>query len=209
MYEDEARFDRDGTAARKIKRVLNYMARVLRSEPPEMDIKWGFVDLYLLISTLDSDYDLRGRHDDVLNFYVSFEQERRGVEDPVDLVGPGHDSWERDLYDYIEAFQREGGKRANLETRHGVYVRRALRDIPDLVPKDPTRAFRETSGWSSGDEMARPARTVAGRSRSRRCTPTTSSRTLAAARPQSRTARRSAATASAGRAERQLRPPES
>lgn len=141
MYEAETTFDSAGGVARKVKRILNYMARVFQGRPPEMDIKWGFVDFYLLVSTFEPDYDLRGREDDFTTFYVSLEQERRAVDDPADLIGSDHDAWDRDLYDYIEAFQREGGKRPNIETRHAVYTRRALRDIPDLVPKDPTRAF--------------------------------------------------------------------
>lgn len=142
MYEAEQTFDPDGKYGRKIKRILNYMARILRSEPPEIDIKWGFVDLYLVLSQLDGEYDLSGRHEDFLNFYISFERERREVEDAAELLETG-DDWDRDLFDYVEAFTRDGGKKASIERRNGVYMRRVLRDLPDLVPKDPQRAFSE------------------------------------------------------------------
>lgn len=141
MYEAETGFDPDGKVARKTKRILKYMARILRSEPPEMDIKWGFVDLYLVLSQLDEDYDLAGRHEDFLNFYVSFEADRREVDDAAELIESGGDEWDRDLYHYIEDFTSNGAKRASIERRNEVYSRRVLRDIPDLVPKDPKRAF--------------------------------------------------------------------
>lgn len=142
MYENEINFDLEGAVARRIKKLLRYMAKVLGDEPPEMDIKWGFVDLYLAISRLESRYVLQDREKDLAAFYTSFEQERRSVDDPASLIEEsGRDDWDRDLYNYIEAFQREGAKRDNIQIRHDVYMRRILRFIPDLVTRDPHRQF--------------------------------------------------------------------
>lgn len=140
IYQDNQGFNQAGTVAANVRKTLNYMARVLSQSPPEMRIKWGFVDLYWLISSLDKDYDLAGREDDFLAFFVAFEQERLQVDDPADLIETG-DPWDRDLYDYIEAFTTGAGTRQNLEVRHDVYRRRFLRDFPNLVPQDPRRAF--------------------------------------------------------------------
>lgn len=141
LYESNQGFDMNGKIASKVNKVLNYMARVLKDRPPEMNIKWGFVDLYLLLSSMMDSFDLRGREQEIEAFYVGFEGERRATEDPAELLATGHDDWDRDLYDYIEAFQREGAKRSNIESRHRVYVRRLLRDLSDVVPKDPQRSF--------------------------------------------------------------------
>lgn len=140
MYEDEDDFKPESKTGKKIKRTLNYMAKVLREELPEMDIKWGFVDLYLAISALDEKYSLKGHEEDFLSFFTSFENDRRNVDDPAELLEE-KDFWDRDLYDYIEAFQREGAKKKNIKKRHEVYVKRILRDIPSLVLKDPKRPF--------------------------------------------------------------------
>jgi 5-methylcytosine-specific restriction endonuclease McrA len=142
MYETLTGFDPNGKTAKKFVRVLNYMARVLKENPPEMDIKWGFVDLYLAISVMEGAYALSGRESDVATAFVSFETERREAiaEDITELLEPGHDDWDRDLYDYIQAFQREGNKRKNVEIRHEVYIRRLLRDVSPEA-KDPKRAF--------------------------------------------------------------------
>jgi hypothetical protein len=141
MYKDNESFDTEGTIAKRVKRNLNILARVLKEEPPEMDIKWGFLDLYLLVSTLDREYNLTGRENDLLRFFRAFELQRRQAikGDIADLLSG--DEWDRELYDYIQAFTTQGGQRANVETRHRVYLNRARRDIPDIVPKDPRRAF--------------------------------------------------------------------
>ena len=143
MYEDEQEFNYNGTTANKIKRHLHYMARVLEPEEstPEMDIKWGFVDLYLLISKIDESYAISRRERDFKSFYIAFERERRENMGDYGALRTGENHWDGDLYDYIEAFIRSGGTKPNLEKRHEVYKRRFLRDIQDLVPRDPQRAF--------------------------------------------------------------------
>ena len=143
MYENYQSFDSNGSIATKVKRHLNYMERVLKDRPPEMNIKWGFVDLYLLISKMDESYVIHGREEDFADFYVAFEKERREVmSDPSELLSSGRDSyWDRDLYDYIEAFIRSGGVRQNIEKRHDVYKRRFIRDTQGLIPKDSKRTF--------------------------------------------------------------------
>lgn len=155
MYDDNQGFNKQGNVANKVKRYLNYMSRVLKDSPEEMDIKWGFVDLYLLISRLDTTHVLNDREEDFEIFYKAFELERRKDFDPADLLLPGRTSWDRDLFEYIEAFVRSGGTRQNIEKRHEIYQRRFLSDIPDLVPKDPNRAFDTNERlviWRRDDE---------------------------------------------------------
>lgn len=142
MYSDNKDFGSSGPIAKKVKRHLAYMAKVLKNRPPEMGIKWGFVDLYLLISKMDESYVIRRREEDFADFYVAFEKERREVmPDHSDLLSPSRNSWDRDLYDYIEAFIRSGGVRQNIEKRHEVYKRRFIRDTQGLMSKDLQRAF--------------------------------------------------------------------
>ena len=142
MYDANQDFNVNGSTAKKVKQYLTYMARVLKDHLPEMDIKWGFVDLYLLISEMDRSYVIRNREDDFADFYVTFEQKRRSViSDHSVLLPSDRNSWDRDLYDYIEAFNRSGGTRPNIKKRHEVYKKRFLRSTQDLMPEDPRRAF--------------------------------------------------------------------
>ena len=143
MYERiNENFDVNGPVAKKVRHHLNYMTRVLKDRPPEMNIKWGFVDLYLLISKMHDSYAIRGREADFTNFYIAFEKARREViSDHSQLLSSNRDSWDRDLYNYIEAFNRSGGMKQNITERHKVYKRRFIRDTKGLVLKDPQRDF--------------------------------------------------------------------
>ena len=143
MYEREQEFNHNDPTAQKIRQHLNYMVRVLEPEEstPEMDIKWGFVDLYLLISKMNESYAISRREQDFKNFYIAFERERRENMSDYGALRTGENHWNRDLYDYIESFIRSGGTKPNLEKRHEVYKRRFLKDIQDLVPRDPQRVF--------------------------------------------------------------------
>ena len=94
MYQDNQNFDGNGSIGKKVKRHLKYMERVLKDRPPQMNIKWGFVDLYLLISRMEDSYVIRGREEDFADFYVAFEKERREfMSDHSELLSAGRDSW--------------------------------------------------------------------------------------------------------------------
>ena len=134
MYEDGAEFSPESAAAKRVYAVLDYMADVLKDRPPEMRIKWGFVDLYLAISHLmhRSSVSVQDQEESFLLMYRQFEQERTSVEDPAELLGPDHTDSDLDMYRYIEAFSRDGGTRSNIQIRHDVYLRRLALEIPDL-----------------------------------------------------------------------------
>ncbi|MCA3060347.1 MAG: DUF262 domain-containing protein [Rhodocyclaceae bacterium] len=141
MYANHHHFDVGGSVAKKVKKVLSYMEKCFKDDTPELDIKWGFVDIYQAISLLSESYDIKNRHAEIRGVYSSFEIERRSISDPADLL-EGTPSWsDRDLYEYIVAFIKDGGLRKNLEIRRGVYVNRLHDGLPDLLPVDSTRNF--------------------------------------------------------------------
>jgi 5-methylcytosine-specific restriction endonuclease McrA len=142
MYERNQHFSITSKQAKKVQKVLNIMAKVLKDKPPEMNIKWGFVDLYCAISKLSEEFVLTNRELEIAEFFVSFETDRRKkTKDPAALISGNYTEWDRDLYDYIQAFQKEGAKRKNLQIRHDVYRKRILDKIGDLSPKDKNRVF--------------------------------------------------------------------
>lgn len=78
MYEAQKKFDTQGTVAKQVRKVLNYIKKGLSKVPaPEFDVKWGFVDMYLLITTLMRDYVMSGLEEECIRFYVKFERLRR------------------------------------------------------------------------------------------------------------------------------------
>jgi len=144
MYEFNLKFDPYGKKAVAIKKNLNYLSRVLSSPTPEMDIKWGFVDLYWLISRMSMEYVIKDRESEFRQLYIDFEQARREtvIDDLFDRTED--DPWSKDLFDYIQAFQREGNKRDNIRKRHEVYTHLSLDILGNLIPLDPQRSFNKT-----------------------------------------------------------------
>lgn len=140
MYENNKNFDNASNKAKKIKKILNFIHDSFESKTPELGIKWGFVDFYLLISLLIDEYILKDKKVDFSSFYIGFENERRSVEDEADLIDAG-DSWSKDLYDYMVAFKASGGLRKNITTRNQVYTRKLFKEIINLNPKDAQRLF--------------------------------------------------------------------
>lgn len=141
MYENEKTFNENGNVARKFKRLLDFIENILKFQDiPEMDIKWGFVDLYWALSKLEGKFKITGHEEGFGNFYTSFEQERRSIDDPLALTKSGND-WDEDLYKYLDPFQREGAKKNNIALRNEIYLRRIHRDIPTLQLLDPRRNF--------------------------------------------------------------------
>ena len=134
MYKDGVDFDQDGSSARRIEHVLNYMARVLHSKPRAMRIKWGFVDLYLAISRLlhRTEVDLEGQEQSFLLMFEAFEKQRQAVEDPADLLGTDTTESEKRLYQYIDSFAKDGATKRNIERRHQVYLWFLSAEIPEF-----------------------------------------------------------------------------
>ena len=158
MYEFHLNFEVDGHEARKINQQLNYLSKVLAPKPPEMKIKWGFVDLYWLISRMSQKYVIKNREEDFLKFYIDFEKNRtlNSMAELLEKIEDGRaTSWESDLYQYGLAFQREGNKRDNIRTRHEIYSKFCLLGMDDLISKDSKRKFDETERviiWRLADE---------------------------------------------------------
>lgn len=144
LYESNQNFNEIGPEAKKIKRVLNFLDKSFPEVCPDLRIKWGFVDLYSLVSKCIDTYDISSRHSDFNKFYISFELSRNSISDPSDLITSGPSPGQKDLYDYIQAFQREGATRGNLEIRSTIYLRKFMEDFPDLMPKDTTRDFNDS-----------------------------------------------------------------
>ncbi len=141
MYQNHADFDVRSKEAKSIKKVLDFIFNAFDEAVPELNVQWGFIDFYLLISLLTREYVLKDKNQDFAAFYVGFEQERRSVEDPAELIEQ-NDFWAKDLYDYIDAF-KAGGVRKNIEIRNQVYTHKLFREIVNLETKDSKRAFDE------------------------------------------------------------------
>jgi hypothetical protein len=142
MYQDNTKFDPNCAAAKQIKKHLNYLNKVLTQRPEEMRTKWGFVDLYLLVSHLIKNYVTKNRESTLAGFFIAFETRRLEVKNEgFEELAASADWLDHLLLKYIQAFETGAGTRDHVEKRHSAFLQYYRLQHPDLVPLDPTRAF--------------------------------------------------------------------
>ncbi|MDD5038351.1 MAG: HNH endonuclease signature motif containing protein, partial [Dehalococcoidales bacterium] len=136
MYVDCAKFEKSGTIARKVKRVLNFLDTSFADKTPELR-KQNVVSLYLLASEFLEKYAISDRETDFKDWFISFESERRGEQDKPE------DERDADWVRYQEAILQAVDSKPSIEFRHNLLRTSFLLYCPDLEPLDPQRTFTE------------------------------------------------------------------
>lgn len=131
MYQHQRNFDKNGPEARKVKRVLNYLAKAFREATPEFSGRAQFASLYLLISQMLDRYAMSGREEDLRAFFIYFEANRRLRTDDIEMVR------------YSEALSRSSDAKERIERRHQTLMREWLLYATDIEYKDAHRLFSE------------------------------------------------------------------
>ena len=128
MYEQHAR-NVPKSIPKKVTKVLDYMSSMQRARPTCIRTKWGFVDIYLLVSqhrkAAPSPAELADRF---LGFEARRHQYTRSPKDLLIADGNGRvvPSNQR-LYDYIVGFQTSGSQAKNVRSRHAILKRELLK----------------------------------------------------------------------------------
>lgn len=103
--------------------VLNYLHSVQKTIPDWIDRKWGFVDLYLVVSQTPRKYlpspNVLGER------FRRFEQKRRRNSARPEHLLKGSQK-DKDMYSYIQAFKLSGGLLENIKKRNKVLCKRLL-----------------------------------------------------------------------------------
>jgi hypothetical protein len=119
LYRDHA----NGVAASltaKVVRILDFMNDMQSAVPKCIRLKWGFVDLYWVLSEAIASKEKLDPVD-VANRYVAFETRRlQYVSRPEQLLTGKPTADKKALFAYIEAFKTSGGLAENLKIRHRV-----------------------------------------------------------------------------------------
>jgi len=134
MYKDRVKFDKNGSVAKKIKRVLNFLDNAFREKSPELR-KQNVVSIYLLVSELMEKYAISGRETTIRDWFVQFENDRR-VEQNKD-----EDERNPDLIRYQEKVMQAVDSKDSIEFRHKILMTSFLSYCPELEPLDPQREF--------------------------------------------------------------------
>ncbi|CAC9612417.1 hypothetical protein [uncultured Gammaproteobacteria bacterium] len=73
MYQNYANFNINSKEAKNIRKILNFIFDAFDEAVPELNVQWGFIDFYLLISLLTREYVLNDKNQDFAAFYIGFE----------------------------------------------------------------------------------------------------------------------------------------
>ncbi len=118
MYESYAS-GFDAAVEKKVYDTLGYLESMQLAHPKCIRTKWGFVDLYWVVSQTRAELPSPR---DLANRYIKFEERRRRyVSRAETLLDIEVDkSMNRALYEYIEAFRLQGGLAHNVKKRHKI-----------------------------------------------------------------------------------------
>jgi hypothetical protein len=134
MYESQLDFDAAGPKARKIRRVLEFLALAFTEKTPELE-RYSAVSLYALVSHCLEKYVVQGQQDALRNWFIEFEGTRAAQENlSADKADP-------ELLAYKERTSHSTDAQDSIQWRHDFLLRKFFEAVPDIEQKDNQRLF--------------------------------------------------------------------
>ena len=134
MYESQLDFDPTSPKARKIRRVLEYLAVAFTEKTPELE-RFSVVSLYALVSHCLEKYVMQGRQDALRKWFIDFEGIRASqVNLPADKADP-------ELLAYKERTSHSTDAQDSIQWRHDFLLRKFFESVQDIEQKDNQRLF--------------------------------------------------------------------
>ena len=134
MYEVQSDFDENSPKAKKVRRVLDYLAIAFPEKTPELE-RFSVISLYGLVSHCLEKYVIQKRHEDLRNWFLSFETTRRAEE-----IKP-QDQRDAELLAYKERTSHSTDAQDSIQWRHDFLLRKFFEAVPDVLQKDDQRLF--------------------------------------------------------------------
>jgi len=136
MYEENKGFDENGSVAKKIRRVLDYLYRIFPEKTPELE-RYSFISLYALVSYLLEKFDISNREQSIQDWFIAFEQYRKEqMQLPSDQADP-------EIIAYHEKISHSTDAYDSLQERHSYLCRKLFESITDIMQKDDQRIFTQ------------------------------------------------------------------
>ena len=132
MYEQGRRFNKNGAEARRLRQVLNFLARAFPGKSSVLT-KVNLISLYTVASEMLVKFAISRRAREFGKWFAEFEKHRH--ED-----GPEENS---ELYDYTLAVLQRTGSIAAQKIRRETLIKSLLETIPNLKPLDNRRQFTQ------------------------------------------------------------------
>jgi hypothetical protein len=134
MYEAQLDFDAASPKARKIRRVLEFLAQAFTEKTPELE-RYSVLSLYTLTSHCLEKYAIKGRQDALRNWFIQFEANRRSQEElSADLC-------DAELLAYKERISHSTDAQDSIQWRHEYLLRKFFEAVPDIELMDKQRLF--------------------------------------------------------------------
>ena len=136
MYVDNIDFDKNGTIAKKIQKVLDYLYKCFLQNTPELEW-YSVVSLYMIISKMLDKYVINGIEDKIKDWFIAFEQYRRQEEQKdTENCDPG-------ILEYKDLTGHSTDAAESLKSRYEYLQNRLLEYIPNIERKDNNRIFTD------------------------------------------------------------------
>jgi hypothetical protein len=134
MYNENKDFDANGTKAKKIIKVLDYLYKCFPQKTPELEW-YSVISLYMIISNLLEKYVLISIEDKIAQWFIDFESYRK-EEEKKDT-----ENCDPEILSYKDLTGHSTDSSESLKLRYEYLLRRLLEYIPDLQLKDNNRLF--------------------------------------------------------------------
>ena len=134
MYDEQKDFDINGTKAKKVKRVLNYLASTFPEKTPELE-RYSVISLYTIVSHCLERYAFSGREKALHDWLLQFETWRR-----AEVKKPEEDR-DSDVVAYKERTSHSTDAQDSIQWRHDFLLRKFFGAVPDIQIKDDQRIF--------------------------------------------------------------------
>ena len=136
MYEEQKDFDGNGAKAKKVNRVLNYLAASFPEKTPELE-RYSVISLYALVSHCLERYAFSEREKALHDWFLGFETYRRTeIQKPEEV----RDS---EVIAYKERTSHSTDAQDSIQWRHDFLLRKFFEAVPDIHIKDDQRIFAQ------------------------------------------------------------------
>ena len=134
MYEDQRDWDSASPKAKKIRRVLDYLAQCFPEKTPELE-RYSVISLYSMVSHCMERYAMQNHERTLHDWFILFESDRAKQEDLPE------DARDSELLSYKERTSHSTDSEDSLEWRQDFLLRKFFEAVPTIAPKDNQRLF--------------------------------------------------------------------
>ena len=134
MYESQVEFEPNGVKAKKIRRVLDFLAQAFPEKTPELE-RYSVISLYTLVSHCLEKYAMSERHRSLREWFIAFEASRAAQSNL------SADECDAELLAYKERTSHSTDAQDSIQWRHELLLRKFFEAVPDIEQKDKQRLF--------------------------------------------------------------------